>query len=334
MPRESSRAAKRVGRHSAAAAATAAGSELSTAASTASASSAASSSASFAAAFSATTPAGGKIGKIDLADPSTLVVPYWTASVFDLYVGVASLIGIALQNVILFGRNIENYNWGLLTTLVALQIAWTGNKLLTFLKPQISPRDPVLARQLYLSLQGCLAAVAVLAIAYLWSFNAGDLTAAIVAAVAFAAFASGIVAVSSPKFQVPSVVSDPTTGAAVRVLAPYIGELALAVFVTAGAPCVFPGNPHIFVDGVNSVLCAVTVAINVAVLLALQLTSRLKNLTLKQMGLPWLLATQGVAVAIVCLWGLLGAFMRISWAIERGCISFIQRSCVVHCTHV
>jgi hypothetical protein len=36
---------------------------------------------------------------------------------------------MGLQNVVLFGHNIESYNWSLLTVLAVLEVLWVTNKL-------------------------------------------------------------------------------------------------------------------------------------------------------------------------------------------------------------
>ena len=58
---------------------------------------------------------------------------YWSVSYYNYAIGLAVVIGIILQNVVLFGDNIENYNWGLITLLVALALVWTCNKLLEYI---------------------------------------------------------------------------------------------------------------------------------------------------------------------------------------------------------
>lgn len=53
---------------------------------------------------------------------------WWSASKYDAFIAAATLCGIALHNMVLFGKNIESYNWGLITLLVVFEIAWMLHK--------------------------------------------------------------------------------------------------------------------------------------------------------------------------------------------------------------
>lgn len=69
---------------------------------------------------------------------------FLTQSWYDIFVGGAVLVGICLQHLLMFGKTIESYNWGLLGISIALEVAWIANRLLSMLTP---------VRDMYVSLR-------------------------------------------------------------------------------------------------------------------------------------------------------------------------------------
>ena len=188
-----------------------------------------------------------------------------TETLYDCMIGVATLIGIGLHNATLFGNNLESYNWGLITILVTLEIAWVSHKLIEFgiATPSPSPHaDNGFHKNLRLGLRVLIGTIGGLAVPGLWRFHFDDIGMVARVGLGFLGIA-GLVWFASKR--------PPSTLA--NAALPYLLELMLAVFVIAFAPRFLPAHPRIRFDELTCFVSGTVISMNIATLLALQVCS-------------------------------------------------------------
>ncbi len=91
---------------------------------------------------------------------------------------MTSVAGIILQNMVVFGRNIESWNWGMVTVLVTLHFAWCLNKLLAVAGPLLTPLEEGARGQVILVVRVLVAILAVPVATGLWKFEWADVRVA------------------------------------------------------------------------------------------------------------------------------------------------------------